>query len=800
MKTSDTATFLLSLLPQISRRTPQSSSSSTELQNCGAARYYPTEYTCYDGSFLCPVLDGQPTERCGDACYSPESYACQNGELVFANATCSDMPRTLHLSDGAYDNFFYSDCHSATQVVVTSPLPDSNLTIIGPRLIVAWPAGNSGIAAFFSPANGINGTLGISMTNSTDGSPLGPVYQSNGFNTTPIAGIEGVLDFNSSAVLSLAILGSIRTIRDFTEGPSLLQPIIQNANMYSVMDDGSGVVSRMWLDNTTMTSLMFMPLDGGNITVGNRSLSFAAGQYGFSASFNYTQLEQLSPSQVLSPQAHDLITNEIEDTTALSFFSYTNKLLAGGWRFLTYFGRDTMITALLMDSVLSQGNASAIEAVIGSVLERMNRTDGSACHEETIGDYATFLNYNDNITTSVNHTSTAPQYDYKMVDTDLYLPVLMKRYFVDSDIGKSRSQTFLSQAAGKVNPKNLNLTWANLAQLNAERIMNLTTPFVTNMTQENLVHLKDGQIVGQWRDSTYGIGGGRIPYDINTALIPAALRAIAALSNATNGSFYPDYPQWSSEADKKAQVWEDSTLQFFQITVPQAEAASRVESFANSSSFYSGPSNAGNITSDYVFHAISLDGYNNFSMVEIVNTDDCFRHYLLNTTNQTQLTSFVNQTANHILLPFPAGLTTDLGMVVANPALASAEEASVLHANFTNSAYHGTVIWSWQLAMMAKGLEYQIGRCSADKPDFCSDSVVLGNVKAAYNKLWDGIEKNKQYVLSEVWSWSYANGKYEFADLGTLPPPPGVGGSTESDVRQLWSLSFLAIQRDSNIK
>ena len=44
-----------------------------------------------------------------------------------------------------------------------------------------------------------------------------------------------------------------------------------------------------------------------------------------------------------------------------------------------------MISALLLEPVLSSGEGSAMEAVIGSVLERVNRTDGNVCHEETIG-------------------------------------------------------------------------------------------------------------------------------------------------------------------------------------------------------------------------------------------------------------------------------------------------------------------------------------------------------------------------------------------------------------------------------
>ncbi len=70
---------------------------------------------------------------------------------------------------------------------------------------------------------------------------------------------------------------------------------------------------------------------------------------------------------------------------SLSFLSYTNKLLAGAWRFLTYFGRDSMISLLLLEPVLSEGEGGAMEAGIAAVLERLNRTDGNACHEETIG-------------------------------------------------------------------------------------------------------------------------------------------------------------------------------------------------------------------------------------------------------------------------------------------------------------------------------------------------------------------------------------------------------------------------------
>lgn len=733
--------------------------------------------------------------------------------LQFSLAQSSDScpAVTQHLTDPPYENFFYSDCNSDTQVVVTSPLPDSNLSIIGPRLVVAWPAGNSGICTFFQPQDGANGSLAIELVNSTVGTPLAPVYKNSSGASYPFVGVQGVLSFNSSATLTIAILGSIRTIRDFTEGPSLLRPVIQDAVNVTRFNDTGASFSRPWLDNITTTTFTIFPYGNTqtNITVDsdNKTISFGAGFYTFSASFNYPQLTQLAPDQVLNTESQTLIKQQPDQTTSLSFLSYTEKLLAGAWRFLTYFGRDSMISALLLEPVLSQGNGSATEAVIGAVLERINRTDGSVCHEETIGDYATYLNLEENI------TSTDPGFTYPMIDTDFYLPVLMQQYFNSSP---DRVQPLLSREAGTVDPENRNLTYANLTLINAEKIINITAPFARNQTIENLLRLKQGEIVGQWRDSTYGLGGGRIPFDVNTALVPAALRAIAQLARS---GVYPNNTRvnttaWRTLADTNAQIWEEKTLQFFERNITADEARDRLQGFVDTSTFFNGPTNDsslpedGNITS----YAIALQGYNNLSSVDVLHSDSAFRLFFLNASSSTpeaeaQETRFINATADSLVRPFPAGLLTPQSMVVANPSLSGSD---ILTENFTNAAYHGTVVWSFQLAMMAKGLERQLARCNSTKyvapnttqvPQWCDDETVEPNVRRAYNALWDSIEANSAQLQSEVWSWTYNNDTdtYTTTPLGALPPPPGVSSGTESNVRQLWSLTFLSVTRDTSL-
>lgn len=416
----------------------------------------------------------------------------------------------------------------------------------------------------------------------------------------------------------------------------------------------------------------------------------------------------MNQTQVLNPQSSDLIQQHPDQTTSLSFLSYEDKLLAGTWRFLTYFGRDSMISMLLMQPVLSEGENGAIEAVISAVLERINRTDGTVCHEEVIGDYATYLNLKDNI------TSTKPRCDYKMVDTDYLLPIAMRNYFVDTDLGQERSDAFFNTSATFL-VENDGLTYETLAEITISKIMNVTAAFAEDggQVKENLIHLRSDQPVGEWRDSNNGLGGGRIPYDVNAALVPAGLRAIAALSRA---GFFANHPEWNETADRYAQVWEDETLQFFEVDVPQSEATSLVDSYVTGANL-SIPSNVTSITGDVTYYGIALDGNvsppsnTSSSVVPLMNTDDCFRHFFLNTTNQAQLSAFLNQTADHILNPFPVGLASDVGLFVANPAYAG---NSSFAGNFTRGDYHGTVVWGWQLAMMGAGLGRQLGRCSGD--------------------------------------------------------------------------------------
>ncbi|KAL1600475.1 hypothetical protein SLS60_006861 [Paraconiothyrium brasiliense] len=692
----------------------------------------------------------------------------------------ADCPASrLHLSESPYENYFLSDCITSAHVVVTSPDANNNNSNTKPRLLVAWPAGNSGAAAYFEAEN--NGTLGLQLQNSTtDGQVLETVNEpaaSGAQNENPRVGVKGLIHFDAPARLTLPILGSVRSIRDYSEGGGILSPDVQNAVVTGKFGNNGGQFSRTWFDGVTTTWLDFTPTSGAEvvqiITGDKWMLRFGTGTYEFRATFNYPQLDQLSPSEVLTNASQGLVEESPDLTKSLSFLSYSNKLLAGSWRFLTYFGRDSMLSALLMQDILSQGEGGALEAVIGAVIERINKTDGSVCHEENLGDYASFLARQKGI------DSSAPSCDYKMIDTDFLFPILMNNYFVNTDVGKDRAAQFFSRKATFLE-ENAGTAYSYLTQRTAERIMTLTEPFASSPVASNLLHLKNGQEVGNWRDSGTGLGGGRVPYDVNTALAPASLRAIASLSQA---GYFSDHPDWAETAEKYAQVWEDKTLRFFKVTVSRSDAEQLVEQYVSNAAL-AGPSNADQITGNITFYGLALD--TDDKPVRVMNTDDCFRHFLLNTTNQGQLSAFLDQTADHILQSFPVGLSTDVGLFVANPAYTGNKSVSD---QFKNSDYHGTVVWSWQLAMMAAGLGRQLARCdSDDAPDFCNQDL-RSKVRNAYEALWETINENRAQLSGEVWSWQYNNG-YQ-------PVPLSAFSTTESDIIQLWSLTFLAVHQQN---
>ena len=331
----------------------------------------------------------------------------------------------LHVSDPPYENYFFADHVVSCQAVLASPLPRAGKgSPPEHRLLFAWPAGNSGAVAFFRSLGQEDNHLSIRLRTGDHGRVLHSIRcEAADVSPTkfPSVGVSGLLEFSNTAVLSLAILGSIRTIRDYAEGHGILNPKVQDSiQIRELQDNQNGIhISRLWFDQKTTIHLIFAPVNGQSKEAGSISMvngkkgsiaTFAPGLYSFQAHFNHPQTPYMQPTRLLRPAFHHLISLKSDAVRSLSFLIQSNNILAGAWRFLTYFGRDSMISLLLLNPILSEGEHGVLEGGLSAVLERIDCRDGSVCHEENVGDYPAAQAALD------GGGSPDAQYDYKMVE------------------------------------------------------------------------------------------------------------------------------------------------------------------------------------------------------------------------------------------------------------------------------------------------------------------------------------------------------------------------------------------------
>jgi hypothetical protein len=278
--------------------------------------------------------------------------------------------------------------------------------------------------------------------------------------------------------------------------------------------------------------------------------------------------------------------------------------------------------------------------------------------------------------------------------------------------------------------------------------------------------------VGQWRDSNAGLGGGRFPYDVNAVFAPAALEAAGRffasglldpyLNAADRGMF--------SRAESMAQIFRAKAGTLFDVSVPSVTARKDIADYAAALNISDDAALRSVGDSAVGFHALALT--DDAKPIPVVHSDEGFE-LLFGHPNPAAL----RQAVTALMRPFPAGLLTDVGVVVANPVYATA----AIQSQFNKNAYHGTVIWSWQQAVLAAGLQRQLRR--ADLPPSLKQLL-----RAAQTQLWEAIRSAHTMRNSELWSWTFAGGHFHIAAFGA-----NAADADESNAAQLWSTVFLAI-------
>ena len=290
----------------------------------------------------------------------------------------------------------------------------------------------------------------------------------------------------------------------------------------------------------------------------------------------------------------------------------------------------------------------------------------------------------------------------RMIDTDLYLLPTIAHYFLDMPQGHGRADAFLSRTAS-LNNSNLNMSYRALLSRNAAYILERAIPFTRSPRAANLLHLRPGQPVGNWRDSNQGIGYGQIPFDVNVALVPAALRGLERLVQSGLLTL-ENQPDAGVQAGRYADIWEAHAAGLFDVKVKAATAESRWEDFvvrANLSEALLDSQGGGHANaSDVTFYALSL--HDDGTPVDVndhflsparcdslsIGLGDAqrpwlwsvvyFKHIQPSITACRRTPSTLSQRLfTGQLSTFPSadlenqGLLTNIGMLTANPALSS---------------------------------------------------------------------------------------------------------------------------------
>ena len=517
------------------------------------------------------------------------------------------------------------------------------------------------------------------------------------------------------------------------------QPSLDGKNHLSLTLSGDARRSRATLTSRVVT---IRPLGTQAITV---SVEIAT---------DGAPLSPLDRTQIFNSQfrhfADSANAPRIErEIRGFELLSSREKLMAGLPTYATYFGRDMLMTALLMEPVWSD---TMPEFVMGAALAKLAE-GGEVSHEEALGgqaireNAAEFLKTGDH---SLLRDLQRTRENYWMVDDDFQLPVVAGHYFADANVPAARKRAFV-QRWGAALRKNLAFVAAQAA------------PYAREPVATKLVSFKrdpDGYChPGSWRDSRVGYAGGCFAFDVNVVWAPAALRAIGTIDSALRAIGEPGI-DGAADIARAADAWRDTGRHFI-ISLAPGEVESRVRAKLASlpaperEHWDSVLARAGGgfPTDSLRFPAVSLDSAG--QPIPVMSTDPGMWLLLARQPADREA-----ELLRPFLLPYPVGLFIDgVGLAVANDAYAS----PAVWQMFERDRYHSPrVVWGREVNVLLAAL------ATRNRPG------AIDSVRSAVAR------SGLQYA--ELWSY-----KFE----GSAVRPVRYGSS--SDV-QLWTLTDLAVQ------
>jgi hypothetical protein len=510
------------------------------------------------------------------------------------------------------------------------------------------------------------------------------------------------------------------------------------------------------------------------------------------------------------------------DVRGTELLSSKEKLMAGLPNYATYFGRDMMMTSLMMQPVWTDAMP---EFVIASALRKLG-PEGDVSHEEALGGQAIRENaaeYNAHMSEyfrarqrSRNAADTAlrnarallvdlqkVRENYHMRDDEFQLPVVVARYLTNPAVTASRKRAFLRDTADGRGPR-IALLLKELGLVATLAAPYAREPVVQNLIASPRLDATHWRSIS-WRDSNAGYANGRFEMDINAIWVPHALESIAQIlaplktlgfdsadllalaPAATRGTQLAEFMRDSTSLQRAIQNWRGAGQHFVVTLSPeeiQAAVAAKLQWLpAPERAYWQRVLTAtGADKSPLGFVAISLDSAGR--PIQVVNTDPATGLLLRDATDVSAgAIGAVQRDVSAIMRPYPVGLFIDrLGPVVANDAYTS---RAVWEA-FRQDTYHSPrVVWGREVNLILLGLASQINGAtdSSGRVKAAGEGLVsyVDDMKGALMRTYLAVEASS-LKHNELWSYEIEG--------GTLKP---IRYGASTDV-QLWNVTDLAVQ------
>jgi hypothetical protein len=501
----------------------------------------------------------------------------------------------------------------------------------------------------------------------------------------------------------------------------------------------------------------------------------------------------------------------------LELLSSREKLMAGLPTYATYFGRDMLMTALMMRPVWRDEMS---EFVIASVLRKLS-PEGQVSHEEALGgqavreaasEYAALVSESarnraarDSLllrARDVLRNVRRVRENYHMIDAEFQFPIVVARWLADANVPAARKRAFLlDKSDGEAR------LWRLMREL--ALVARVTAPYAEHPVATNLISFAardSGKWASQsWRDSNVGYAGGRFAMDVNAIWAPHALESVGLILDAVRalglstdslarawpelaaGTPLGDYARNPQTLRRAVDTWRNAGQHFVVALAPtevRARVTARLATMpAAEQRHWNDVLAATKADADSLaFLALSLD--TNGRPIAVANSDPATRLFLGDTEGphvvpDTKARAAVLRDVRLFTRPYPVGLlVANVGPVVANDAYASPS----IWPDFERDRYHGPrVVWGRENNLFLIGTMGRIAEASAPAAarDPANASYVR-ELRSAIDQVLAAVDASGFH--SELWSYELINGK-------VVPVRYGSG----SDV-QLWSTTDLVVQ------